>query len=216
MATSTFFNDHRLATNVIAILIIALSLIFLQFVQVENNSKYLIYLLYLFPVMPSCVLMGKLVSLEAWEIVSFIKLSHLSSAASWVCLVISVPFWIFVYMYLQQVVPNTYGISKHPCFCLKKKKPKNEQDGYADAFNQVKPTDDVFKGLVQFNINDPIKIMGLCKEFGELKAVDNVCFTIKQGEIFTILGHNGAGKTTLIYMLTGVLSPSHGMAEIYG
>ena len=40
--------------------------------------------------------------------------------------------------------------------------------------------------------------------------------SIKQGEIFTILGHNGAGKTTAIYMLTGVLSPTSGDATIYG
>jgi len=41
-------------------------------------------------------------------------------------------------------------------------------------------------------------------------------FSIKQGEIFTILGHNGAGKTTAIYMLTGMLSPSGGDASVYG
>ena len=45
--------------------------------------------------------------------------------------------------------------------------------------------------------------------------MDDVSFSIKQDEIFTILGHNGAGKTTLIYMLTGILSPSGGDAELY-
>ena len=63
---------------------------------------------------------------------------------------------------------------------------------------------------------DPIKIKNLSKDFGKLIAVKNVKFSIKSGEIFTILGHNGAGKTTLIYMLTGVFSPSEGDATIYG
>jgi len=41
-------------------------------------------------------------------------------------------------------------------------------------------------------------------------------FSIKEGEIFTLLGHNGAGKTTAIYMLTGVLEASSGDAIVYG
>jgi ABC-type multidrug transport system ATPase subunit len=56
----------------------------------------------------------------------------------------------------------------------------------------------------------------LTKKFGDQIAVNNLKISIKQGEIFTILGHNGAGKTTAIYMLTGVLSPTSGDAVIYG
>jgi ABC-type multidrug transport system ATPase subunit len=59
-------------------------------------------------------------------------------------------------------------------------------------------------------------IENLTKNFGDQIAVDNLKMSIKQGEIFTILGHNGAGKTTAIYMLTGVLSPTSGDASIYG
>lgn len=56
----------------------------------------------------------------------------------------------------------------------------------------------------------------MTKKFGDQIAVKNLKMSIKQGEIFTILGHNGAGKTTAIYMLTGVLSPTSGDAIIYG
>lgn len=59
-------------------------------------------------------------------------------------------------------------------------------------------------------------IENLTKNFGDQIAVNNLKMSIKQGEIFTILGHNGAGKTTAIYMLTGVLSPTSGDASIYG
>jgi ABC-2 type transport system ATP-binding protein len=58
--------------------------------------------------------------------------------------------------------------------------------------------------------------MKLSKTFGNFTAVNKLKFSIKQGEIFTILGHNGAGKTTAIYMLTGMLQPTDGDASIYG
>ena len=41
-------------------------------------------------------------------------------------------------------------------------------------------------------------IKNLEKKFGDFKAVNDLSFSIKQGEILTILGHNGAGKTTTI------------------
>jgi len=47
-------------------------------------------------------------------------------------------------------------------------------------------------------------------------AVDNLKFSIRLNEIFTVLGHNGAGKTTLINMMTGILQPSSGDANVYG
>jgi ABC-2 type transport system ATP-binding protein len=61
-----------------------------------------------------------------------------------------------------------------------------------------------------------VKVEGLSKNFGPLKAVDGVSFEIKEGEIFGFLGPNGAGKTTTISMLTTLLKPSGGRAEIAG
>jgi ABC-2 type transport system ATP-binding protein len=61
-----------------------------------------------------------------------------------------------------------------------------------------------------------IRVNNLSKDFGEIKAVNNVSFVVKQGEIFGFLGPNGAGKTTTIRMMTGVLKPTLGKIEIYG
>jgi len=53
-------------------------------------------------------------------------------------------------------------------------------------------------------------------EKGFIKAVNNINFGIKKGEIFGFLGPNGAGKTTSIRMMTGVLRPTKGSIEIFG
>ena len=56
----------------------------------------------------------------------------------------------------------------------------------------------------------------MTKKFDNFSAVDNISFSIKEGEVFSILGHNGAGKTTLINMLTGMFGCSSGDALVYG
>ncbi|HXW95065.1 MAG TPA: ATP-binding cassette domain-containing protein [Nitrososphaerales archaeon] len=61
-----------------------------------------------------------------------------------------------------------------------------------------------------------VKVEGLTKSFGQLKAVDGVSFEVHEGEIFGFLGPNGAGKTTTINMLTTLLSSSGGSATIDG
>jgi len=61
-----------------------------------------------------------------------------------------------------------------------------------------------------------IKTSNLTKKYNDLKAVDDISFSIKQGEIFGFLGPNGAGKTTTIKMLTTLLNPTQGTAEISG
>ncbi len=61
-----------------------------------------------------------------------------------------------------------------------------------------------------------IEARGLTRDFGEFRAVDRVSFSVRQGEIFGLLGANGAGKTTCIKMLTGILPPSGGEGSVGG
>ncbi|NTW50517.1 MAG: ABC transporter ATP-binding protein, partial [Chlorobiales bacterium] len=56
----------------------------------------------------------------------------------------------------------------------------------------------------------------LSKSFGDFRAVDQISFSVKRGEIFGFLGANGAGKTTAIRMLIGLLSPTSGKATVGG
>ena len=59
-----------------------------------------------------------------------------------------------------------------------------------------------------------ITINNVCKNYKEKKALDNVSLTIKQGELFGLLGVNGAGKTTLIKILCGLTRKTSGTITI--
>jgi ABC-2 type transport system ATP-binding protein len=61
-----------------------------------------------------------------------------------------------------------------------------------------------------------IEAENLTRNYGSVTAVDNVSFSIGDGEIVGLLGHNGAGKTTIMKMLTGFLEPSAGRVSING
>lgn len=61
-----------------------------------------------------------------------------------------------------------------------------------------------------------IKTVGLSRNFGDQRAVNELTLEIHQGEIFGFLGHNGAGKTTTVRLLNGVLAPTAGSAIVLG
>ena len=61
-----------------------------------------------------------------------------------------------------------------------------------------------------------IRIQNVTKCYGRLRAVDDVTFQVRAGEVFAFLGPNGAGKTTTIKMLAGLLRPDSGAIEICG
>lgn len=61
-----------------------------------------------------------------------------------------------------------------------------------------------------------IRTSGLTKQYGSHTALHDLDLTIERGEIFGFLGHNGAGKTTTINILTTLMTPSAGSAEICG
>ncbi|KPJ57041.1 ABC transporter ATP-binding protein [Parcubacteria bacterium DG_74_2] len=59
-----------------------------------------------------------------------------------------------------------------------------------------------------------IEVKNLTKDFNGLKAIDNISFEVKEGEIFGLLGPNGAGKTTTIKILSTLLKPTEGEALV--
>ena len=66
-------------------------------------------------------------------------------------------------------------------------------------------------------MKDPIiQLKGLTKQYGSVKAVDELNLDIHKGEIFGLLGPNGAGKTTTILMMLGLTDPTSGTAYVCG
>lgn len=61
-----------------------------------------------------------------------------------------------------------------------------------------------------------IQVNQLTRDFGSLRAVDQVSFEVERGAIFGLLGPNGSGKSTIIRMLCGVLQPTEGTASVLG
>lgn len=65
-------------------------------------------------------------------------------------------------------------------------------------------------------MTEVICVKKLIKQFGKFTAVDDISFSVKEGEIVGFLGPNGAGKTTTIQMLLAVLTPTSGEIEYFG
>ena len=61
-----------------------------------------------------------------------------------------------------------------------------------------------WKGGIALEAGTVLKMQGICMTFPGVKALENVDFTLKKGEIRALMGENGAGKSTLIKCLTGV------------
>jgi ABC-2 type transport system ATP-binding protein len=64
--------------------------------------------------------------------------------------------------------------------------------------------------------NTTISVRNLAKSFGSAKAVRDVTFDVRAGEIFGLLGPNGAGKTTTIRMILDIFKPDHGEINVLG
>ena len=92
-------------------------------------------------------------------------------------------------------------------------------DRYKDIFNPPgieKAVDKSQASNLKPQIENVISVSHLVKSFGSFRAVDDISFSVKRGEIFGFLGANGAGKTTAMHMLTGLNQPTSGEGRVAG
>lgn len=61
-----------------------------------------------------------------------------------------------------------------------------------------------------------VDVKNLTKQYGTQKALDNVSFNIKEGQIVGLIGPNGAGKTTIMKTMGGLILPTSGEITLYG
>jgi ABC-2 type transport system ATP-binding protein len=58
--------------------------------------------------------------------------------------------------------------------------------------------------------SDMLELKGLTRRYGDLLALDDLSFTVREGQMFGFVGSNGAGKTTAMRIILGVLEPDAG------
>ncbi len=61
-----------------------------------------------------------------------------------------------------------------------------------------------------------VNASGLSKKFGNIQALNDVTFNIKQGEVYGLIGPNGAGKTTTLRIISTLILPTNGTATVFG
>ena len=59
-----------------------------------------------------------------------------------------------------------------------------------------------------------LSVKELSKSFGGVRAVVDISFDLRQGELLGLIGPNGSGKTTLVNLITGFIKPDHGKIEL--
>jgi ABC-2 type transport system ATP-binding protein len=69
---------------------------------------------------------------------------------------------------------------------------------------------------IQHSMKPVIRVNNLTKQFNQVEAVNDLSFTVNEGEVYGFLGQNGAGKSTTIRMLLTLVQPTAGSIEIFG
>ncbi|MHB8101719.1 MAG: ATP-binding cassette domain-containing protein [Methanosarcina sp.] len=77
-------------------------------------------------------------------------------------------------------------------------------------------TNDLSIYILKSRYMQAIEVSHLIKKFGPLTALNDISFSVGEGETFGFLDPNGAGKTTTIRILTGISRPTSGKATIFG
>ena len=172
---------------------------------------------------------------------------YLNYSFNYALLMLFLDFFIFAFLglYLDKIIPSSYGKHYHPCFCLspkfygcgqrrRRRAADDEDDGDVEErlMGSEAADDNTFESTQmgaenyeapplickrQENLGDFVRIEGLAKTYdGGFQAVRGVNFKMYENQIFALLGHNGAGKSTVISMLTGLIKKSQGSASVYG
>ena len=222
---STIFSESKLASSVSGMIYIGVSLA--SFIVLSRQDVFY-YLMCLFP--QSGLTLSLFINLYDDESDYVIDIPTKLFKLKMV-LLFDFFFYLILYMYLDQVIKDENGVSKPLLFFLDflklKKKNKSGPEGLlADENRSGSGEEDAFidasSAIYHENIyglrnkQKAVQVNGLVKRFGELNAVDNVSFSIYEGQVFCLLGHNGAGKTTAIKMLAGILENDGGDILYYG
>jgi hypothetical protein len=116
MALSTLFSDSKVAGQIGSLVLIAPMALFMYLFSLvlTHKNPNLMYIGYMIPYVPTMVILGNTLDVEPYV--------ELNMAISWAALILSLPAYYGLYVYLDQVMPNTFGIRKSCCFCLRRRR----------------------------------------------------------------------------------------------
>ena len=141
-----------------------------------------------------------------------------------IMLAIDTIIYMLLWLYVDKVMPNDWGTPHHPFYCLidlfhaccghKRRHELPDGRSPTGVFEDPSADEQGSGGPVT------VEIRGLRKEYErgshKFTAVNNLYWSLREGEITVLLGHNGAGKTTTMNMMTGMVSPDGGDCIVYG
>lgn len=127
MFAQNFFKDPKLATMVMPFLFfiptgMSMSMTLEPILDYPYVNNYVQYF-YWFPQFPFTTVMVDLLDKQG------MKFFEVSVGASWAMLIINIPLWFVIHLYVEAIKPDSYGVAHHPCFCIQRcrKKPPTDQ-----------------------------------------------------------------------------------------
>ena len=81
----------------------------------------------------------------------------------------------------------------------------SRDERFASVANDARPVEQARREAARL-----LRVERLCREFGGVRAIDDLTFNVRAGAVHSIIGPNGAGKTTLLNLLTGIYAPTSG------
>lgn len=116
LALSTLFSDSKVASQIGSLILLGpMSLLMYLFsIVLKTEDVRYMYIGYMMPFVPTMVIIGGTLRVSPYD--------QLSMPIAWIALILSLPFYYGLYIYLDQIVPDTYGISRGCCFCLRRRK----------------------------------------------------------------------------------------------
>jgi ABC-2 family transporter protein len=121
MAISTLFSDSKVAGQLGSLILIAPMALFMYLFSqcLWHQNIKIMYWGYMVPYVPLVIVIGNTLMVDEYE---YKLLEGLNMPLTWACLILSLPLYYFLYVYLDSIIPDTYGISKSCCFCLKRRR----------------------------------------------------------------------------------------------
>ena len=149
------------------------------------------------------------------------QVKHICYLETFLFFVLQIVFYLSIAFFIQSY--KNSGLSF--CLYLKSFFSNNVSREISNEDNEALIGDDRINNILNYEIhhqtlsliqqqkvneNKCLKIVKVTKQFGKLKAVNNVSCELFSNEIFCLLGHNGAGKTTLVNLISGLMDPEKG------